>query len=422
MCGRGIDAGAHRGIDGGLVTLYRSPDGTRGEFRGLQTCGSPWHCPMCAPKIAAKQVEQMNLSLHRWFTLDSLATADGDRVPTGSVYLLTYTNQHDRDHAGQGECKPRLDRLATALRHFKSRRSYQKLMKALESPGQIRALETTYGELNGWHHHTHEITFAASGALVYDRKGKPVRWLSPLWKFCRPWARTLIRFDLAGLKPGDVGADKFRKLRHLLTHCFDAAPGNYAAEYVAKFGKESESERGRWGLASELAKSHLKTGARRDAPARCEHASPWALLNDSLDGDVRSGELWREFALAFQRRAKLYWSPGLKALFGVPDLADIVIARAPDSRCTVPVIGLSPLQWRVVIAHDAVFDVKRVGVLYGRQAVLDLLAFLEKLKPKFSGEFTIVAGGVPPPWAAGYLTPDGQAHRFWGRPVHEACP
>jgi len=413
MCGRGMDAGAHRGPDGGVVTLYRSPDWTRGEWRGLQSCGSPWQCPCCAPKIAAKQVEQMNLAIHRWLEFDYLVTHDGDLIPTGAVNLVTYTYQHDRDHAGQGECAPQLGRLAEALRFFKSRRWYQKHMDAVGSPGQIRALETTYGELNGWHHHTHEIAFTASGALVCDRENKVVRWLSPLWKLRRPWARALLRFDLGGLRPGDIGADKFRKLRHLLSHCFDAAPGNYAAEYVAKFGKEAESERGRWGLGSELAKSHLKNGARSKRLARCEHASPWELLNDSLDGDARSGELWREFALAFQRRAKLYWSPGLKALFNIPDIDDISIARAPDSRCTVPVVSLSPLQWRIVVAHDASFDVMRAGVLRGRQAALDLLAFLAKVRPKFSGEFTLVDSGFPRPSV--YRTPDGAVHSYWGR-------
>jgi hypothetical protein len=49
------------------------------------------------------------------------------------------------------------------------------------------------------------------------------------------------------LKPGDIGVEKTRKLRHLLTHCFDARDGAYAAEYVVKLGKEPERARGRWG-------------------------------------------------------------------------------------------------------------------------------------------------------------------------------
>jgi hypothetical protein len=66
-----------------------------------------------------------------------------------------------------------------------------------------------------------------------------------------------------------------------------------------------------------------------------------------------------------------------------------------------------------VQAHDAVFDVIKAGVLRGAQAVLDLLSFLEKIKPKFSGEFTVVARGMPRDGYARYHTPDGKVHQFW---------
>jgi len=52
-------------------------------------------------------------------------------------------------------------------------------------------------------------------------------------------------------------------------------------------------------------------------------------------------------------------------------------------------------------------------VLRGRQAALDLLAFLAKVRPKFSGEFTLVDSGFPRPSV--YRTPDGAVHSYWGR-------
>jgi hypothetical protein len=161
----------------------------------------------------------------------------------------------------------------------------------------------------------------------------------------------------------------------------------------------------------------LKGGVRdNEPPQRCDHADPWALLNDAHDGDARSGELWREFAVAFHGRAKLYWSPGLKKLLGVPDLSDIELAREPDARCNVPVFTFSPLQWRLVLAHDARFDFRRQGALHGRDGVVQLLEWLEKFRPPHSGEFAIVdRWDAPRPGFVVYRTPDGAAHKYWER-------
>jgi len=415
-----------RGMDGWGVKINRSPDHDRAEFGVLQTCGSPWHCPTCGPRIAARQVKQINLGFKAWF--DRSAPLIGpeeldleSRAPFVPVYLsralyfLTFTNQHDRERAGQGRCKAALGQQAALLSSFKSNRFFRRLMQLGGAPGSIRGLETSYGELNGWHHHTHDILFACSGLLVCDRGGQPVRWLSPLFRLRREWARALIRADMAGLNPGDIGVAKFRKLRHLLQRCFDARDGSFAAEYLVKLGKEPESARGRWGAASELAKSHLK-GGRGDggAPQRCEHASPWALLNDSMDGDTRSGELWREFALAFHGRAKLYWSPGLKGLLGVPHVDDIEFARAPDARCSEPVIELSPIQWRKVLAHNARFDVLRQAAINGREGVLSLLAWLDRIPAKESGEFSDTERWLPPPGFVEYHVGDGRKRKYWG--------
>ncbi len=45
----------HRGTQGDAPRLYTNPKGNRAEYRGLQTCGSVWHCPMCAAKISSKR-------------------------------------------------------------------------------------------------------------------------------------------------------------------------------------------------------------------------------------------------------------------------------------------------------------------------------------------------------------------------------
>lgn len=376
----------HRGTDGGGVAVRRSPDRSNARFSNLQTCGSVWHCPICAPKVAAVRRDEMNEALQAW------------KQRGGEVYFLTYTMQHDA--AGYGlDCAAALKMLAAALSRFKASRAYRAAVESAGAVGAIRALEPTFGEMNGWHVHTHELLFAKPGQLTNLRR------------LVKSWARTLIKRGMAGLKPGDIGRDKRRKLRALLLRSLTVQPGNYAADYVAKFGREPENDRGAWGLASEMTRAHMKRGhgAGTDGvPQRCDHATPWGLLNDALDGDVRSGALFREYAQAFHGRRQLYWSPKLRALFfGLVDRTDEQIAAADDARCTEHVIEILPSEWALVIAHEARFDVLRAAASDGAAGVRAILADLENRPPGRSDYFT--EGRFKPPPMTTYETPTGRA-------------
>jgi hypothetical protein len=389
----------YRGTDGGPVEIRRSPNRERADFAGVQTCGSVWHCPVCAPKIARERRDEITRAIAAWLGPDSWA---GDR----HVYLGTFTTQHSAADAGAGVLSGILPRVLDALRKLKGSRAYRDLLKRAGCAGVIRALEVTYGELNGWHVHTHELMFAGrEGVLGLDPDRARHRvWRSPVYRGIRRlWAETLIKHELAGLRPGDVGAARFGRLRNLVRHCFTLQPGAYAAEYVAKFGREPERDRGTWGLGSELTRSHLKrgAGAQDGRPQRCDHASPWALLNDALDGDERSGELFREFAIAFHGRRQVYWSAGLKAELGIVEREDDELVRV-DDQCTEKVIELLPSDWRLVIAHEKRFDVLRAAAIDGRPGVEALLAELRRKPPPWSsGEYTETrAFFVPPKWRA----------------------
>ena len=356
----------HRGTDGGAPTIKRSPNRLHARFGGLQTCGSVWHCPICAPKVAAVRRDEMNEAI-------------GAHVRSGGeVYFLTYTMQHDAERFGQGKLAAELKDLKAALSRLKGLRAFGCIKDEVDYLGTVRAFEVTYGEMNGWHGHTHELVFAGPGQLSALRR---IRGL---------WARLLIKRGLAGLKPGDCGIELRRKLRALLTRCFTVQPGQYAAEYVSKFGREPESERGAWGIGSEMTRAHLKRGhgAEDGTPQRCTHAGPWGLLNDFYDGDARSGDLWREYAIALQGTRQLYWSDGLKAhFFGIVERDDEDIAAEPDARCTEHVVEVGPLSWARVLQHDARFDLLRVAAERGAEGVRAFLAELEHAPPTHSGHY-----------------------------------
>jgi hypothetical protein len=290
----------------------------------------------------------------------------------GNVFFLTLTIQHTRVEGGAGQLEAQLDRLADALSSVKASRAWKDTMKAAGSVGSIRALEPTYGEINGWHPHTHEIVFAARGAMPM---------LSRLRKI---WARALIARDLAGLGLVRSPIERRAKLRYLLTRCLTVQPGSYAAEYTAKYGREPEAG---WSLSSEMTGSHMKT------TRRAGHCNPWGLLIDYLEGDRRSGELWREYAIAFHGRRQLFWSKGLKRHFGLDEVSDEDFAAAPDKQCTQFVATVAEDDWRLVLRYNARFELLRAAAIDGP---LGVEAYLSDLRdaarsgspPKYGGFFT----------------------------------
>jgi len=207
----------------------------------------------------------------------------------------------------------------------------------------------------------------------------------------------LIARGMAGLATLDSPLERRGKLRSLLTRCYVIQHGGFACDYLAAYGKEPEGHRGRCGLASELARSHLKAGAGHLAakgdpvPARCTHASPWELLNDAHDGDERSAALFREYGEAFHGRRQLYWSKGLKDFFGVKEREDESFAAEPDRRCSQFVGSITRDQWRAVLIADARFTVLAIAARDGREFMQE---YLERLERKY------VSGADPPLKAA----------------------
>ena len=243
----------HRGTDGLAPEIRRSTDHERAEFYGVQTCGSVRHCPICAPKIANGRRDEMTLAMGRHVEAG------------GMVFLETFTFQHTAEEGGAGCLKPQLEKLLVLMREkLKSHRLYKDTRKEAEVIGQIRALEITYGEMNGWHPHVHELVFAGRDAVEVNKRGETIYRKSVLGRRRKLWANLLIEAGMAGLKPGDTGAELFGKLRTLLRRCYTVQIGAYAAEYIAKFGRESG-----WGIASEMTRGHTKTPRRLRRPGGC---------------------------------------------------------------------------------------------------------------------------------------------------------
>lgn len=245
--------------------------------------------------------------------------------------------------------KINLTGFSEALKKFKNSRAYKNKMAAVGGAGSIRALEVTHGS-NGWHPHTHDLVFASAGKLEQLRELEEI------------WIETLIRTGIA----------ERSQYNDMKRAAFDVQNGDYAAEYVAKFGHEATNASkiitdNTWGASHEMTKAHAKVGKRLGG------RTPFTLLADYIKGDAASGELFQEFGLHFKGKRQLFWSPKLReALRLLKEKTDEEIAaeELPEREF---VTMLAHDDWKLVLSRNARFEVLRVAQDEGAEGVARLL-------------------------------------------------
>lgn len=298
-------------------------DGSAAWFGGLLSCNSVWACPVCAHRI----------SLHRQ---SELQKAVDNAIAYGQgVQLVTYTYRHNRDMP----LADSLERFTKAQRRLKSGRAYKQVCADFGLQGEVRCLEVTHG-LNGWHPHTHAITFSRHpldknttsrprlGQIASadgERERYTVGRLAPLkgHRLVQLKRRLFVLWYRACQREG-LPLPSYR-------HGVDVRPAKYAADYIVK-----------WGFAAELTRAHMKKG--RDGGR-----SPWDLLRDASTGDQRAGWLFREFVAAFKGKRQLFWSRGLRARLGLGDeLTDQEVMELEPAEA-VEVARLTRDDWALVL-------------------------------------------------------------------------
>jgi hypothetical protein len=272
--------------------VFKSQEHNKAFYAGLQVCASVWACPVCAAKISERRRAEL---------VSALAVA---RSTGMQVYLLTLTVPH-----GLGDdLKALLEQIHKAYSKTTQGRAGQNIRKLLGLRGTVRALETTYG-LNGFHPHLHVLLFLDAGlspAAVQNA-------FAPLWqKAC----------ERSGLpRPSDE-------------HGCRVDDGTYAAAYASK-----------WGLESELTKSHTKKG-------RNGSRTPWDFLRAVLhksDGWQQSAILFRTYAEAFKGKRQLYWSNGLRDLLAMGEQATDEELAAVQEDSALMLADLTDEQWRAIL-------------------------------------------------------------------------
>lgn len=320
----------NRTLRGEQVNVRRSEESAR--FTGLSTCGSVWTCPVCAPIIQDNRRAEISMAMAEWLNNQG-----------GQVLLMTLTHPHESD-------LPLAEQLAKrekAEQSFKNSRIYKRLKELHGRAGSIRALECTWGIVNGWHPHTHDLIFLKSnlvkGISAADLLD-PTTYQGYLAELRDTWIKCLLK----------VGLGTNSTLGDMQRRAFQIQGGEKAAEYVAKFGHDEK-----WGISAEVTATHAKIGKAAPIFGQ-QHFTPFQMLSWMINENNPAEQVllknrFQEYAAAFTGKRALTWTPRLKTLLKVKDQTDEDILSAHE---TTPIpeestVGsLTAEQFSTLTKHD----------------------------------------------------------------------
>lgn len=308
------------------VEVWKSKEHSKAHYKGLQTCGSVWRCPVCAAKIAERR------------RLEIRQAMDAHKEAGGCVNMLTLTCPHQRsDNLGE-----LLAKQAKALNNFWKDRTVKAIFAEMGTIGQIRALETTNGRLsdhdNGWHPHYHCLLFQGIGI-------------------------DLARFDRAQMQDWQV-----KLYLRWAARCKAAGLGEPSFEHGLKLDGADKADQymSKWGLEDEMTKGHTKKALHGETPfdlLRAYQADP---------SDKQAAALFIEFAKTFEGKRQLHWSKGLKARYQVEEKSDDVLAaETVDPAWFLGMVTHE--QWRDVLAVEGRHVVLAVASSSGWEGVTSYL-------------------------------------------------
>ena len=290
-----------RHVNHGQIGVNVSPVHKAAHYSGLVTCGSVWACPVCASRIQERRRPEVQQAI------------DWAKGQGYLVVMVTFTFPH-KSWQSLGDL---LARQADAFTRLRKGRPWDTMKADRGFKGLIRSLEVTHGA-NGWHPHTHELWFLKGSAEGLQSL------LAGLWvKAC--------------VKAGLVDASDEKLVEAFMEHGVDVKEDVDCGDYLAK-----QDDSRRWGFAEELSKATSKAG-------RAKGVHPHHFLVRKASGDRAH---YVEYVQAMKGRRQLFWTHGLKALVGVDEVSDEVLAD--ESQEAAELLGMLTQQdWKVVRGNDA---------------------------------------------------------------------
>lgn len=295
---------------------------------GVQHCGSPHVCPVCAPVVRERRAGEITEGMTKLLAAG------------GSALFVTATGPH---HSGD-PLEPLLDVMARCVHSWTTGRPWQGFRDRLGYVGSIRAIETTYGE-NGWHPHCHAL-------LCFSTVLRQQDWLD-IWMHCsaaHQRALTKARFG------------------RMNSHGVDVRPvagAGALGDYLTKV-------EGGWSVGHELARGDQKGRGG---------ATPFELLRRCVDGEAQDVARWREYEAATFGKRFLVWGPGLRQrLLSGPELSDVEAAAGEGEGDVVVAFQIEADEWWAYC---------RAGQVGYVLAALEAMAF-ERFRDDMAGAGVVV--------------------------------
>jgi hypothetical protein len=362
----------HRGVANASekVSIYRQVNGDSARMHGVTTCKSVWACPTCSAKICAVRQAELSQGMKYWIDQG------------GYTWLMTLTFPHEFGMP-LAELMPKFGK---AKSHFKNSKTYKRILAKGVRKGSVSSLEVTLGE-HGWHPHQHDLVFATKDAFGDVKELEFGRLSSRLIdELKEAWYMALRKSGLC----------EQHQMSDVLAHGLDVRGGQYAAEYIAKFGREQK-----WGLSREVTMHAQKLGSDNKG------AHPFQLLAWAEEGDGLAVEQFREYVLAFEGKRMLSWSRGLKKeLTGLDETSDEEAADSamPEEQNIgrIDSEGLAILQSRRLLGPFLEFVAQQCADPDTAQAHIDeYLALAKELVPRTArGEVKVKM------WSRGFMHVD----------------
>lgn len=307
-------------------------DGVRHSFTNLTICKSVWACPVCAYKIQSIRSKQLIEAMRL------------NRILGGSSLFLTLTFPHTR----QDELSLLLVSFSKALSSMKARRRFKAIINELGIHSKVRSLETTWGEANGWHPHSHEVYFSDRILTVPE-----VEKLNAV--IYEEWRKACIA---AGL--GEPSKKYGVKIDYLKSEKDDQKIGSYMCKF-----------------AHEVAMSGSKTSGDEN------RYTPFSMLVELQNNyNYRLACKYREYVEAFQGKRQIFGLTELLKRFGLDDKSDEAAANEGVVRETVDTLSLA--EFNTIAYYNKQSQV--IGI-YDRLGKDEARRYIENLCIKRVNEF-----------------------------------
>lgn len=304
------------------VTLVHNKGRKTASYQGVESCSSVWVCSVCSAKITERR------------RLELVEAVEKNRAKGGACLFGTITFPHYASDV----LVTILDDFIKAFEKLGQDWTFRKAKARFGWVGQVRALETTHGRVNGWHPHGHLLIF-----LERELSELEVRELEEV--MFQVWCRKLALVGLPQPKRG-IGVQLERAT---------ASTEELVAKYMSKFGHEPKKAP-RWTATHEMAKGAVKLAA-------AEGRTPFQLLRElAVEWNDQDAGLFREFAEAFKGKQLLAWSKGLRAKLGMGvEATDEEVAEETEDNGNEDLVSFDAQTWGRIVRAKAWSEVLEAG-------------------------------------------------------------